>query len=522
MGRVTDRYNVLVIDDSPTILKVVQLVLTKAGFRVITAEDGEQGILRAKEERPSLILLDFVMPRMNGYQVCRALADDEGLKDVPVVLMSAKGDQVGERFVKVMGIVDYITKPFSPEAITAVVQHTIEKYAVRAGEAGEAGNDTTGETTGQHNREDREETTGRAAMPTGGTPVEGSDSGIESIEETTAPGRNKESGARGGGSGQGAFARRLDAIAAFREGLTELLGSDGAELAERVRQKLDDVSLERLLEAAARAFATTDDGPSLQGHLAKVPVAEVLTLLASQRQWGTLTVTRPPGNGAHESEAARVDIYFKNGKIELCLADGLGEEFLVGRYLVDQQAVPRQDLELFLRSRDEGSSPRDRKGPRKPIGEQLVKLGYCADADVKAALARQAQERLYEVLRWPAGRFTFAATRELPPPAIEAGLGLDVDGILMEGFRRVDEWHLIEREVDDFDAIYLRNEEAVQNVGRARLTREELAVLELVNGKHTVKDIVRQSRMGSFDVSKMLFRLLSIKLIRRRVSPVAV
>src|SRR5262245_12535555 len=68
------------------------------------------------------------MPKMNGYQVCRALADSPDLKDVPVVLMSAKGDQVGERFVKVMGIVDYITKPFSPEAITAVVQHTIGKY----------------------------------------------------------------------------------------------------------------------------------------------------------------------------------------------------------------------------------------------------------------------------------------------------------------------------------------------------------------------------------------------------------
>src|SRR5690242_13602517 len=68
------------------------------------------------------------MPKMNGYQVCRALAESAELKDVPVVLMSAKGDQVGERFVKVMGIVDYITKPFSPEAITAVVQHTIEKY----------------------------------------------------------------------------------------------------------------------------------------------------------------------------------------------------------------------------------------------------------------------------------------------------------------------------------------------------------------------------------------------------------
>src|SRR5439155_6392379 len=87
-----------------------------------------EGIAQASAGRPDLILLDFVMPKMNGYQVCRALNESPLLKDVPVVLMSAKGDQVGERFVKVMGIVDYITKPFSPEAITAVVQHTIGKY----------------------------------------------------------------------------------------------------------------------------------------------------------------------------------------------------------------------------------------------------------------------------------------------------------------------------------------------------------------------------------------------------------
>ena len=120
---------VLVIDDSPTILKVVQLVLTKAGFNVQTAPDGEAGLEAARSVKPDCILLDFVMPRMNGYQVCRSLAGDDSLSSIPVVLMSAKGDQVGERFVKVMGIVDYITKPFSPEAITAVVQHTIGKYS---------------------------------------------------------------------------------------------------------------------------------------------------------------------------------------------------------------------------------------------------------------------------------------------------------------------------------------------------------------------------------------------------------
>src|SRR3954447_16239962 len=119
---------VLVIDDSPTITKVVQLVLTKAGYQVQTAVDGEQGLVAVRATRPELILLDFVMPRMNGYQFCRELTADAKLRDIPVILMSAKGDQVGERFVKVMGIVDYITKPFSPEAITAVVQHTVAKY----------------------------------------------------------------------------------------------------------------------------------------------------------------------------------------------------------------------------------------------------------------------------------------------------------------------------------------------------------------------------------------------------------
>src|SRR3954453_12023327 len=118
---------VLVIDDSPTITKVVQLVLTKAGYEVETAPDGEAGLTALRAHRPDVILLDFVMPKMNGYQFCRELTADPELRDIPVVLMSAKGDQVGERFVKVMGIVDYITKPFSPETITAVVQHTINK-----------------------------------------------------------------------------------------------------------------------------------------------------------------------------------------------------------------------------------------------------------------------------------------------------------------------------------------------------------------------------------------------------------
>jgi DNA-binding response OmpR family regulator len=471
---------VLVIDDSPTILKVVQLVLTKAGFKVLTAADGEEGIRRARETRPSLILLDFVMPKMNGYQVCRALGESGDLKEVPVVLMSAKGDQVGERFVKVMGIVDYITKPFSPEAITAVVQHTIGKYG-----NGSSLSDGDGE-VGQELDEDtphRDLTAPRTALALGGSAE-----------------------------------RRLDALAALREGLVDALVADSEshDFETVLRRKLDDNLLLRLLDPVSRTLAPGgDDSSALRGNLQQVPLAEVLGLLQQQRQWGILSVARS-SQEAGEDLPAKIDVFFKQGKIELTLAEGLGEEFLVGRYLVDQQAISRQDLELFLKSRGPV------KPQQKPIGEQLVKLSYITDAELKQALARQTSERIYELLRWPAGRFAFVATRELPPLAIDAALALDIDGILMEGVRRVDEWHLIEREVDDFDMVFLRNEEQVQNVGKARLTREELSILELVNGKNSVKDITRQSRMGSFEVSKMLFRLLSIKLIRRRVAPVAV
>jgi hypothetical protein len=220
-----------------------------------------------------------------------------------------------------------------------------------------------------------------------------------------------------------------------------------------------------------------------------------------------------------ERTGARVDIYFRRGRVDQAMATGVPEEFLLGRFVLDAAVMQRADLEAFLESRS--TQPRQ-PGQPKLIGQQLIKLGYLAEADLKTCLIRQSSELIYEILRWRHGRFRFAAGAELPPSAIDAALGLDVEAVLMEGYRRVDEWHLIERAIDNFDIVFLRNEDSVAQMGRGRLTREELAVLELVNGKNTVKELIRKTRMGSFEVSKMLYRLLSIKLIRRRVLPVAV
>ncbi len=468
---------VLVIDDSPTITKVVQLVLTKAGYQIAIAADGEAGLEAVRAQRPALILLDFVMPRMNGYQFCRELVADPKLRDIPVVLMSAKGDQVGERFVKVMGIVDYITKPFSPEAITAVVQHTIAKY--------------------QRGHDD-----GQPSLVTG--------------EDLAATDDADRVAARGTalGSLRGQIAdvigARVSELLALADAAIEAsptgakIATDARAIADATRAGLDDRVLGRLL-ASIDLGLFGEGTPGLRGELRVVPLAEVLQLLDVQEQSGTLTVER---------SGARVDIYFRRGRVDQAIAVGVPEEFVLGRFVIDAELMSRADFESFLESRQQTNA--------RLIGQQLVKLGLLGEADLKSCLTRQSSELIYEILRWRHGRFRFAAGLELPPAVIDAALGLDVEAVLMEGYRRVDEWHLIERAIDNFDVVFLRNEDSVAQMGRGRLTREELAVLELVNGKNTVKDIIRKSRMGSFEVSKMLYRLLSIKLVRRRVLPVAV
>ncbi|MCA9673553.1 MAG: response regulator [Kofleriaceae bacterium] len=474
---------VLVIDDSPTIVKVVQLVLTKAGFEVATAGDGELGLAAARTRRPDLILLDFVMPKMNGYQFCREMSADAELREIPVVLMSAKGDQVGERFVKVMGIVDYITKPFSPEAITAVVQHTIAKYGGKSDladshDSGELGPDDLPETGGNRRA-------AREAM-------------LRSVRGQIAD----------------VVAARVAALFgladAARDDDDSRVPTDAGAIADAARSALDDATLLGILSRWDPEIAGGGAATSMHGDLRVIPLAEVLQLLDVQEQSGVLTLQRGP---------SVVEIYFRRGRIDQAVGDGVPEDLLFGRFVIDAELMQRGDFESFLASRAPQSD-----GGRDGllIGSQLVKLGYLGEADLRQCLTRQSSELVYEILRWRNGTFRFAAGRELPALAIEAALELDVEAILMEGFRRVDEWHLIERAIDDFDLVFLRNEDAVAQMGRGRLTREELAILELVNGKNSVKDIIRKSRMGSFEVSKMVYRLLSIKLIRRRVLPVAV
>jgi two-component system sensor histidine kinase/response regulator len=117
---------ILVVDDSPENIRILIETL-KEDYSVIPAKDGNTALIKAKAEPyPDLILLDIIMPELNGYEVCKQLKEIEELKDIPVVFLTSKNEIVDESKAFSLGAVDYITKPFQPVLVKARVKNHIE------------------------------------------------------------------------------------------------------------------------------------------------------------------------------------------------------------------------------------------------------------------------------------------------------------------------------------------------------------------------------------------------------------
>ncbi len=108
---------VLIADDELYILESVSYVVEQAGYEVITAEDGEAALRLAKKERPSLMFLDIMMPKITGFEVCEALKSNPETRDIHIVMLTARGQERDERMGMEAGADEYITKPFSPREL---------------------------------------------------------------------------------------------------------------------------------------------------------------------------------------------------------------------------------------------------------------------------------------------------------------------------------------------------------------------------------------------------------------------
>ena len=110
---------ILVVDDSPTERHVLLELLTRNGYQVSTAESGEEGIEKARAELPDLILMDVVMPGLNGYQATGTLTRDEATRQIPIIVCTSKGQETDKIWGLRQGAIDYLIKPVNAEELLA-------------------------------------------------------------------------------------------------------------------------------------------------------------------------------------------------------------------------------------------------------------------------------------------------------------------------------------------------------------------------------------------------------------------
>ena len=245
---------ILDIDDSPTVQRLIEMILSSQGYQVVLASDGEEGISMAKKEKPALILVDFVMPKMNGFQVCKALKEDPEFKETPIILVTSKGDKVGSKFVDVLGISEYFTKPFQPEELLAKIREVLDKGPKRPAPA-------------------REPTPARGVPRPAAAPA---------IEQAAPSG-----------------------------GIDALVRSIAERVLEQLRKTvLPEIIRQEIAKAKPGSLAAVDPAAKseagIRGDLASFRLVEVLQMLGLQRQTGRLAVTSDGGN---------LEIYFKEGSV---------------------------------------------------------------------------------------------------------------------------------------------------------------------------------------------------------------
>ena len=120
-----DKGKILVVDDEVYILHILEFSLGAEGFQVITANNGELAVEKAIVEQPDLIVLDVMMPVLDGYETCRRLKRQAETKEIPVILLTAKGRDADKRLGYEVGAIDYIIKPFSPSRLIGRIEEIV-------------------------------------------------------------------------------------------------------------------------------------------------------------------------------------------------------------------------------------------------------------------------------------------------------------------------------------------------------------------------------------------------------------
>jgi DNA-binding response OmpR family regulator len=123
-----EKTTILIVEDTPETLELLRRIVEKEGYRTILANDGEKGVLYAQKYHPDLILLDRLLPKLPGLQVCKRLRQNEAVKNTPIIFLSVLDSEKDIVDGLKAGGDDYVTKPFSPDELMARIERVLYRY----------------------------------------------------------------------------------------------------------------------------------------------------------------------------------------------------------------------------------------------------------------------------------------------------------------------------------------------------------------------------------------------------------
>jgi DNA-binding response OmpR family regulator len=117
---------ILIVEDEKDLVEILTVRLEASGYQVIPAYDGQEGLDKAKKEKPDLIILDLMLPKMDGFKVCRLLKFDEKYKKIPIIMFTARAQEQDKKLGEEVGADAYIVKPFEPAALLGKIKELIK------------------------------------------------------------------------------------------------------------------------------------------------------------------------------------------------------------------------------------------------------------------------------------------------------------------------------------------------------------------------------------------------------------
>ena len=416
---------ILVIDDSLTIRKLLEMSLVRAGHKVVLAASGAEGVALARSTAPRLILLDFVLPDRRGVEVCAELAADPATANIPVVVMSAKGDaDVRTAFKGHAPVAEFVAKPFAPAAIV----HTVETVLRRPA-------------TGSHTR-------------------------MAAVARTVAP-----------------------VIAAVVPEPVPASTPVVEVVAEAVPAEIPPVAVAALEPRRQTQFQVPPAAPvqepaPLAGTTTLVPVPALVRLLATLGRTGELVLGT--GNSA-------LSLFCDHGELVLVTVAGtLAVEAAASAGVSVGATGPVTDGE---------------------IPGVIPLIEQACGAEAPAVLHRMGVAALTAAAAGDQRPFTWHDLAPLPPEVVRNGRTITADQLALERLRQVDDWSQIEMEVAGLDQVCARAAALRERLPALSLNDTERRVLNLVNGRRSVRAIVDASALSTFEVFHALFRLIQTRLV---------